>query len=437
VSKAARTLGALTRLSRSAYLASTGWLLISAVASRLAALASTVVVSRLLVPASFGRLAVIQSAITALAGLAGFGVGVALIKRVAEVRLSEPGLAGRYVGTGLLATFAGGVGVTALYVASAHPASVWLVRSSHGQGAIVASSGAILFTALLTSIQGGLAGMENFRRVAVSQGLQSVLPSLGLILGAELSGLDGALGGFSAGNALAAVASLMILRATLRDQGIQIGWSRQSAVWKPLFRLGASAFAASLVVTAALLFGQLFLAYRAHGYAQVALFNVAYRWQLGVMLLPGTLAVVLLPTMARLGAEGRGNASTRLFKLNVRLTALVSAVPAAVLALLAAAVLGLSGRYYGHHVAPLRILMLAAVPGALNNVLSSASVSLGAMRAWLVSDLVLALAFFATAVVLIPGEGATGLALAFLAGYVATDLALIRPIVRRLHVNAG
>jgi O-antigen/teichoic acid export membrane protein len=428
--------GALTRVSKSAYLASTGWLLVSAVASRMAALAATVVVSRVLMPASFGRLAVLQTAVTALAAIAGFGVGVALIKRVAEVRSTAPSLAGRYVGAGLLATAAGGLAVTALYLAAAHPVSLWLTRTSHGQSAVIASSGAILFTALLTSTQGALAGMESFRRVAISQALQSAVPSLGLIVGAELSGLNGALAGYSVASAVAAGASLVMLRTALRGQGIPIARSFDPAVWRALLRLGAAAFAASLVVTSALLFGQLILAYRSHGYAQVALFNVSYRWQLGIMLLPGTLASVLLPTMARLGAQGRDTASARLFTLNARLTAIVSAVPALLLALLAPVVLGLSGKYYSHHLAPFRILMLAAVPGALNNVLSSAGISLGAIRAWLVSDIVLALAFFATAVTLIPGHGATGLALAFLAGYVATDAALIRPILRRLHVAA-
>jgi O-antigen/teichoic acid export membrane protein len=279
--------------------------------------------------------------------------------------------------------------------------------------------------------------MESFRRVASSQALQAALPAFGLILGAELSGLTGALGAFSVGNAAAAGVSLMMLHGALKEHGIRIERSFDAEVWKPMLTLGASAFAAFFVVTAALLLGQLLLAYRIGGYAQVALFNVAFRWHLAVLLLPGALAAVLLPTMTRLGAEGRNATLLPLFNFNIRLTAVVSAIPAALLAISASLVLGLSGPYYSHHLTPVRVLMLAAVFGALNNVLSSASLSLGAVRAWLVSDLVLAAVFFVTAIVVIPLSGATGLALAFLTAYIATDAALVGPVVRRLRARAG
>jgi O-antigen/teichoic acid export membrane protein len=424
---------ALGRLAVSRYGRSISWLLASAVASRLATLVTTVVVSRVLAPQSFGRLAILQAAIAALAGLGGFGVGVALTKRIAELRAASPVLTGSYVGAGLLATVTGSVIVTGLYLAASQPVSSLLLRMPDSGPVIPLSAVALLCTALLTTTQGGLAGLENFRQVAMSQGAQSAVPSLGLILGAELSGLDGALGGYSAGTLVAAALSLDMLRRSLRARGIPIARRVHPGVWKPLLTLGFSAFAASLVVTSALLVGQLSLAHRTHGFAQVAVFNVSYRWQLGVMLLPATLAAVLLPTMARLGAEGRDVASRRLFYRNVRLTAVVSAVPAMALAALAPAVLGLSGHSYARHLGPLRILMLAAIPGALNNVLSSASMSLGAIRAWLLSDVVLAVAFCITAVLLIPAHGAAGLALAFLAGYVATDVVLVGPIARRLH----
>jgi O-antigen/teichoic acid export membrane protein len=90
--------------AQSRFLAGAAWVLVSALGSRLAVLIATVVLSRMLAPNSFGRLAVVQTAVTVLAGISGLGVSVALTKRVAEARKSSPALAGRYVGAGLLAT---------------------------------------------------------------------------------------------------------------------------------------------------------------------------------------------------------------------------------------------------------------------------------------------------------------------------------------------
>jgi hypothetical protein len=109
------------------------------------------------------------------------------------------------------------------------------------------------------------------------------------------------------------------------------------------------------------------------------------------------------------------------------------ALPALIIALAAPLLLGLSGAFYADHPLPLIVLALASIPTALNNVLSGTAVGLGAMRAWLVSDIILAVVLVGTAAALVGGLGATGLALAYLAGYVATDLALAGPLSKRLR----
>jgi O-antigen/teichoic acid export membrane protein len=151
-----------------------------------------------------------------------------------------------------------------------------------------------------------------------------------------------------------------------------------------------------------------------------------------LLLVPGAMAAVFFPMMSWLGIEGRDHQSRELFRFNFWANILVTAIPAIALAISARWLLGLSGTYYAHGLAPFLVLMAATVPSALNNVLSSASLSLGAIRAWLISDLVLAVAFIGTAMTIVPLVGATGLALAYLAGYLASDAALARPVLVRL-----
>ncbi len=126
-----------------------------------------------------------------------------------------------------------------------------------------------------------------------------------------------------------------------------------------------------------------------------------------------------------------------MFTLNVALSFLLTCVPAAVMVALSAFVMGFSGTFYARHADVLIVLAIAAIPGALNNVLSSAGISLDAVRAWLISDIALAAAFFGAAVGLIPTLGAVGLAWAYLIGYVVTDAVLVLPVKARLRRCAG
>lgn len=421
---------------RASFLTSAAWLFTSAVGSRLIVLLSTIVVARILAPANLGRVAIAQTAITVLAALSGLGLGLTLTKRVAEVRTVSRELAGTYVRTALHATACGALCITILYVAAAAPLAELLFRTTTAAGVIRASGPAVLCTALLATLQGGLSGMESFRAAGASQGLQSALSAVGLIAGAFWAGLSGALLGLSTGTAVAALASLAMVRAALRRRGITLGPAFNRTAWLSMLRLGAAALASFVVVTTALLVGQLLLAYRGGGYAQVGLFNVSFRWFLAVLLVSGALSSVLLPVMARLGSIGEYVRARDLFGSTLRLGTVASAGPALVLALLAPWLLSVSGPYYSHHTIPFRYLMLAAIPGALNSLLSSASLSLGAVRAWLLSDVAFAVVFFAVALALVPSFGATGLALAYLGGYLATDLALAGPILHRIRFHA-
>ena len=52
-------------------------------------------------------------------------------------------------------------------------------------------------------------------------------------------------------------------------------------------------------------------------------------------------------------------------------------------------------------------------------------------------DFVLAGAFLLTTIALIPSDGATGLAVAYLAGYLATDAYLLVPLSRRMRLEVA
>lgn len=198
--------------------------------------------------------------------------------------------------------------------------------------------------------------------------------------------------------------------------------------------VGLPAFAANIAVTLALVLGQSLLADQPLGYQQVAQFNVAYRWSLVVLFLPASMAPILLPLLSNLRAEGALRSFLHLLRTNLWLNVILTALPAGVLIVLRDQVLGLSGSSYVAESTTFVVLMVATVPTALNSVMSQAALSLDAIRAWLLSDLALAVVLVGVAWVLIPRHQSVGLAVGYAVAYLVTCCVLAIPL--RNHVRA-
>jgi O-antigen/teichoic acid export membrane protein len=416
-------------------LRASGWLVAGALISRLATAAAAVVVSRLLMPRELGRLTLIQTAIALLAGLAGSAWVLGVARQVAETRQLDPRAAGRYLGVTVLLTAITGLAVTIIYLLTARTFCAWILRDASLRGLVPASSAAVALTAINAAFQSALVGLEAFAATAAAQLLLGFATAAGLILGASSGGARGALLGTAVAQLVAAVPTVVILHRTASRQGVRISYGFHRLEARRLFALGRPALAAFLAVAAAGIIGQVLLTSSPRGYQRLATFGVAYRWFLAMVFIPAALVPAVLPIMSRLRAQARPADALSLFRGTIWLTAAVAAVPAIAVAAGAGLLLRLNGAYYARDTLPLVILALAAVPCAVNSVLSSASVSLGAMREWLFSDLILAAVLVGMALWLVGPEGPTGLALAYLGSYLATDLSLALPVRRRLRAS--
>jgi O-antigen/teichoic acid export membrane protein len=387
--------------------------------------------ARLMSPSEFGRLSVLQITVMLLAGIAGLGLGISLTRQVAASAVSTPTDTGNYIGLGLVLTLIAGATTTAIYILVRSEVATRILQEPGATSVVIASAGAVFFTAMATNSQGALLGLEAFRSTAISQWSLGLGVGVSLIIGTWIGGLQGAMGGLSIGSSVGAAVSAALLIRELSARDIPIVWIPKKGVWQSLWRPAVPAFVAFLVVALALLLGQLALTREADGYAEAGIFNLAYRWHIAVLFLPAVAAPALLPTLTRLLTEGKHGGSRRVFQTYGAGTLLLTVPPAIAVMLAAGPLLSLSGAYYAEHPWPLVILALASIPSAANNVLSTGALGLGAIRAWLLSDIALAAVLLGGAVLLVPAQAATGLAVAYLLAYVVTDAILVYP-VRRL-----
>jgi PST family polysaccharide transporter len=427
--------GAVAGLRFPGLLASSGWVLLGTGVSGGATLLASVLLARLIAPVDFGKLTVALTAVTLLAGLAGLGLTLAITRRVAEVKATRPAVAGRYIGSVIVLTAVAGLAIASVMALARHPIAQALLRDGGYSSLIAVASVAVFATALNSAVQAALTGLEAFRHFAVAGWLQGLGTALGLIVGAGAGGATDAMTGFAIGQCAAAGCSLWLLRRNGAAQGVVLAYTVRRDEVSQLFRFGIPAFVAYITGSCAVLGGQLLLSRAPSGYAAVALFSVAYRWHVAIQFIPGRIVPVLIPALTRLHVAERNRQLATIFRATMWVTTALTGIIGLVVVVLAPLLLALSGGFYSRHPLPLILLAAASVPAAINSVLSGTSVSVGAMREWLISDVVLAAVLLGTAAALVDTLGATGLAIAYLVGMVATDLALAWPLARRMRVK--
>ena len=329
-------------------------------------------------------------------------------------------------------TLVASAGVVAVYLLGSGVISGDLVQRA-SRDMVVTSAGIVLFAGVAGMLQGALMGLEAFRGAAAAQCSQGLSVAVGLVVGAQERGVEGALAGASIAYGVSTVVAYFLVLTAAERREIRIPFRISLPALRRLWHYALPAFVAFMVVFAALLYGQLLLSRQDVGYAEVGLFNVAYRWHLAIVFLPAAIAPAVLPMMTRLLAQDDPHRARWVFRINLFASVLLAAFPAAILALAAAPILELSGSFYGKHPEPLVVLALASIPSVANNVLSSAALSLGATRLWLVSDVALGACLLGAAAWLVNAHGAGGLAFSYLAAYMATDLVLVLGLRGRLR----
>lgn len=408
------------------------WSLSGAFISRALSLVATLLTAAMLVPRRFGQLSLLQLTIALLTGVTILGLRIAATKRIADARSVDPVGAGRYIGFVTLLTFSAGTGVAIACLLVGHWIARHVLLDPRLFVAVAGAAGVIAFTTVSSGQLGVLTGLEAFREVAILQGLESLLTGSLTVVGILVGGLQGAMIGWMAGEALIAAVSVAATRYVSRRADVPVSYRVQKSEWLVLWRLGLPALVGSSFVLAAILSSQRLLAAGAHGLSAVAAFNVAYRWQLVALFVPSAMAPIFLPILSELNSVGRIHEFRRVLRINLFANVFLTIVAGLLITAIGPLAMSLTGHFYRTQTTVLAVLLAATLPMVVNNVLSQTALSVGAVAAWVWSDVVLAVSLAVVAVILVPRDGAIGLGIAYVVGYVATCLVLVKPVHSRL-----
>ena len=361
----------------------TAWSLAGAVAAQTSMVGASLAAARILGPAEFGQLGIIQSTVGMFGVLAGMGLGLTATRYVAHYRDSEPDRAGAVIGLSLgAAILSSATGVVVLYTAAPGLAAHSL--NAPGLAYPLRIAALLLFFNIWAGVQQGtLAGFEAFRTIAKVNALSGILGLPLVIFSTRLWRLQGAIWSLVLVAAITCLIGLPQIRQQRRRYAIRILWKRcwqeRAVLWNFSF---PAALAGSLVGPVTWLANSM-LVHQPNGYAEMGLLAAANNIRLCLVALPLLIQSSVLPILAN-EQKGRSSPTARYNRAIdlAQLSSLAVALPAGTLLILAGGmILTAFGKAYGSGRAVLVPLVAGAMISMVGGAMGSAVTARG--RMWL------------------------------------------------------
>lgn len=416
------------------------WSFIGAVLGQGSNLAAFIITARLLGRQSFGEYGMIQSTVGMLGLFAGMGLGVTATKYVAEYRNLAPERAARIIALGSSVAIVSGGLLTLALVLFAPLIAAKTLNAPELASQLRVASALLFFNAVNGAQMGALAGFEAFRSIArinLMRGLVSIPISVTAVL---MWGLTGSVLALSVVAALTCALSHFSLRQYCRNLGMRPRLSSALAEIRTLWTFSIPAVVMGAIAGPAMWAAQTILVSQPRGYAEMALFSAANQWRSAILFAPLVLAQFVLPLLSNLNAESNLSSYEKALKLHLVLTALVSTIAAAPVALAAPFIMALYGKSFREGWPVLAVCALTAVIACLNGVVGTAILSAGSVWVCGIFNAMWAAVFIASGYWLIPRHLALGLAIALLIAFTAHGIwqaiYLRRTLARRFSSSA-
>ena len=323
------------------------WSFGGSLASRVFGLLAAVFVARMLGKATYGQLGIMQSTIGMFGALAGFGMGTAASKFVAEFRHLDPARAGRVIALSSVVSWTSGITLAAaLFVLAPQLADGAL--ASPALGPYIRLSALLLLLNTVNGAQlGVLCGFEAFRAVSWINGLIGLLGLPLIVGGALLFQLWGVVWGLILAQATGCLATVRIRNREAARLHIPIpSWSRTGSELPLVWQFALPATLGCLLVNPVNWACTAMLAVQPNGWEHVGALNAANQWFGALLWFPYLIAQSVMPILSeRIGANDNAR-SAKVVIASVKVTAAMTLPLVIVGSLLSKYIMGAYGKEF-------------------------------------------------------------------------------------------
>jgi len=405
-------------------MAGTFWNLWANAVYRGVALTLSVYLAHVLTATQYADFNILQNALTTLFTIASMGLGLTATRYTAELANTDKQRCGEVVSGILLGSAACSAVLALLLLAFCVPIAGFLLKNEAGYGQIIALSG-LLITTVLISVQAGVfAGLQAFRASALVQTASGALSLLAQLAAASRGSFSAFLAAWLAGNALIAVVNHMALGRLLATRGIRLHWSGAWPALRGIAGFFVPASAATLVVFPAHTIALLTLDSVGRDAIQVSWFQTGLLWVQLIAFVPTALAGTLLPMLTTLMHSEGGRAMAIWARRAAAPVFCSIALLCVAFAVLAPWIALLYGPKFESSADVFRIAALTGFFFSINGLLGNFLATHNAMRAAAACNAVWSLTYIGLATVVGRFHGANGMLLSCLAAYLIHFLML-------------
>ena len=259
---------------------------------------SGILCARILGKEQFGQLGMVRSTLGMFIILGAGGIGVTATRYIAAFRKEQQAHAASIYRMSFIFSLVLGITITAIALATSPLLSADYLKAPELTNPLLIGSVILLLSILNCSENGTLAGLEDFKSIAINTLIGSFFEAACMVVGAYFYQLEGAVAGFAIGVLCLYIANKLSAIRALRKAGISaFAKSVNREDWALILSYSIPATLSALTVTPVFWLVRSMLV-RVSNYGELGIFEAADQWKVILLFIPGTICQIVLPIMS-------------------------------------------------------------------------------------------------------------------------------------------
>lgn len=305
--------------------------------------------ARILTQAEYGEFGMVRSTINTFVVFGMAGIGLTATKYISEYKKTQQSkISGVYILTNGFALLTG-ILITLLIYYLAPYLAVTTLNAPHLERAIQLGAVLLFFTVLNSAQNGILAGLENFKAIALNTLWGSIAESILMLVGAYCAGVMGAILGYGCGFIVLYICNHLSIRKSFKHLNIKIVFSSFDKEYlKLLYKFTLPAALSSFMVMPTFWIVRTMLVNKC-GFEELAIYEAADQWKVIILFIPTAISQVVLPILSGLSTDNNQNKFWKVLRINLFLNAGIAFVIASVVSCCSPFIMSFYGSAYTNY----------------------------------------------------------------------------------------
>lgn len=386
-------------------------------------LVAGILCARILTQEEYGEFGMVRSTINTFVVFGMAGIGLTATKYISEYKKTQQSkISGVYILTNGFALLTG-ILITLLIYYLASYLAVTTLNAPHLQRAIQLGAVLLFFTVLNSAQNGTLAGLENFKAIALNTLWGSIAESILMLVGAYYAGVMGAILGYGCGFVVLYICNHISIRKSFKNLKIKIVFSNfNKDYFKILYRFTLPAALSSFMVTPTYWIIRTMLVNKC-GFDELAIYEAADQWKIIILFIPSAISNVVLPILSGLSTENNQKQFWKILRINLFLNAGIAFILALIISSCSPLIMSFYGSTYTDY-SVLIILCFSTVFSAIANIVGLSISSRAKMWVGFAFNMCWSFMIISFSILFLSlNFGALGCALALLCAYILHSIA--------------